>query len=55
MHKYQVGDTVKVYEDPITQKNFEGRAVVVKQAKTEHYYQVQFLDKAGNKYYRFVY
>ena len=42
--KYEIGDTVMVYEDPLTRERLEGRAIIQSHFTTDNYYYVVFID-----------
>lgn len=51
---YAKGKVVRVYEDPITERRLEGRAVIVSQGLHDDIdqigeYQVRFIDRDGRK------
>lgn len=54
-HKYSVGNTVMVYQDPITKKDKEGVAQIVATRNIDHYYDVVFVDDPGEVFGRFIY
>jgi hypothetical protein len=57
-HKYKVGDYVAVYQKPVTEEDFEGKAVIVAIRHTPGAYDVRFVDDASDlkqTHTRFVY
>lgn len=54
----KVGDTVKIYQKPITKEDYEGKAVIVKIHAVHDdriHAQVEFLEERGSTYFRTIF
>ena len=53
--KHQVGDVIKVYQDPVTKEKLEGEAKIIEVCNAHDCYVVRFTNEPDSHYTRVIY